>query len=137
MRRLPAPALPPPPPPPNNGARASDSPKLGEERLPTGVARFTRLKTFWKLMDTLRLYRFSLGAAPPPPCGPSAATFAPAPPPPAARFGPPGPPAGRLSPPPPVAAWPAVFAATALPPLITPKAKLRLTRKLTTNDPGA
>src|SRR5262245_10116122 len=110
MRRLPAPVLPPPPPPnpPNAPPSPNDSPKLGEARLPTGVERFTRLKRFWKLMETLRVYFFSLGAPPPPPppCGPIAATFAPAPPPPPASDGPPGPPTGRLSPPPAVAVWP-------------------------------
>src|SRR6185503_13532836 len=130
MRRLPAPALPPagPPNPPNAAPSPSDSPKLGDARLPTGVARFTWFKMFWKLIETFRLYRFSLAGAPPPgPCGPAPAGLGP----PAAAtagvppgpLGPPGPPAGR--------------AAAALPRLMFPKANARLTRRFITNAPGA
>src|SRR5262245_13759260 len=108
MRRFPAPVLPPPPPkPPKLPASPSDCPKFGDSKLPTGVPRFTRLKRFWKLIETFRLNLFSLGALPDgPPCGPApaAATLAgapPPPPPPAAIIGPPpGPPAARFSPPP-------------------------------------
>src|SRR5829696_3914722 len=93
-------------------------------------------------METLRVYRFSLGAAALPPCGPAptAATLAPPPPPPPTMAGPPGPPAGRLSGPAPLAAavCPAGLAwAAAFPLLITPKANERLTRILATNAPGA
>src|SRR5688572_25590381 len=95
MRRLPAPVL--PPPPPNTPTTPCDSPKLGDDRLPIGVERFTWFSIFWKLMETLRLYLFSLGATALAPCGPApiAATLGP-PPPPAA--GPPGPPPGPLGP---------------------------------------
>src|SRR5262245_29204378 len=138
MRRLPAPVLPPPPPkPPNAPPKPSDSPKLGDDKLPTGVPRFTWFKRFWKLIETFRLYLFSLGAAAPPPCGPgpapTAATFMAAPPPPAIE-GPPGPPAGLLSaaaPLPLAAVCPPGFAAAALARWITPKANTRLMRMLT------
>src|ERR1051325_10942080 len=133
MRRLPAPLLPPPGPPnpPNAPPTPSDSPKLGDARVPTGVARFTWFKMFWKLIETFTLYRFSLAGPPPPPCGPGPAPVGLAPPPPPAAAaatagvppGPPGPPAGR--------------AAAALPRWMLPKANARLTRRLTTNAPGA
>src|ERR1051326_1595736 len=100
MRRLPAPVLPPPPPkPPNAGPTPNDSPKLGDARLPTGGPRFTWFRRFWKLIETLRVYFFSL-AGPPPPCGPGPPPATRAAPPPAAAAGaPPGPPAGRAPPP--------------------------------------
>src|ERR1044072_5404795 len=75
---------------------------------------------FWKLMETFRLYLFSLGAAAPPPCGPGPAV--------ATR----GAPAGATGP-----AAAGLAAAAALPRLIFPKANARLIRRLTTNDPGA
>src|SRR5215217_7719584 len=131
MRRLPAPVLPPPPPPkpPNDPPNPNDSPKLGDAKLPTGVERFTRFNKFWKLMETFRLYFFSLGAAAPTPCGPGPTAAALCAPPPAPT-GPPGPAAGRLS----LPAGPE-GAAAALP-LLT-NAKARLTRRLTTKEPGA
>src|SRR6185295_2578248 len=127
MRRLPAPVLPPPPKPPNEPPNPTDSPKLGDDKLPTGGPRFTRLKRFWKLIETFRLYLFSLAAAPPAPCGPAGPTAA-------VLAGPPGPPAGAAA-----AACPAgLEAAAALPPrLITPNANVRLRRMLTTKVPGA
>src|SRR5215216_2977671 len=121
MRRLPAPVLPPPgpPKPPNAPPNPSDSPKFGDDKFPTGVPRFTRLRMFWKLIDTFRLYLFSLGAAAPPPCGP----------------GPPGPTrCGAAAATGPAAAG---LAAAALPLLIFPKANVRLIRRLATNEPGA
>src|SRR5690242_6740866 len=134
MRRLPAPVLPPPPPnPPNAGPTLNDSPKLGDARLPTGGPRFTWFRRFWKLIETLRVYLFSLAGPPPPPCGPGPvpATRAAPPPPAAAAAGaPPGPPAGRAPPP----CWPA---AAALLLLMLPKANARLTRRFTTKAPGA
>src|ERR1043166_5235670 len=147
MRRLPAPVLPGAPKPPNAPPSPSDSPKLGDDKLPTGRPRFTRLKIFWKLIETFRLYLFSL-AAPAPPCGPTptAAVRAPLPPPPCAPTPPAAvraplpPPAGAGPPGPPAAAaavCPVGFAAAALPRLMTPNANARLTRRLTTNAPGA
>src|ERR1043166_6397366 len=130
MRRLPAPVLPGAPKPPNAPPSPSDSPKLGEDKLPTGTPRFTRLKRFWKLIETFRLYRFSLAAAPAPPCGPTPTATVLAPPPVAA--GPPGPPAGDAA-----ALCPAGRAAAALPWLMTPNANARLIRRLTTKAPGA
>src|ERR1051325_1444129 len=131
MRRLPAPVLPGAPNPPNAPPRLTDSPKLGDDKLPTGVPRFTWLKTFWKLIEAVRLYLFSLAAAPPPcgPVGPIAAVLAP-PPPPVAGAGPAGPRAGA-------AAVCAPGFAAALPRLIAPNAKARLMRRLTTEAPGA
>src|SRR5690242_7045720 len=129
MRRLPAPVLPGAPKPPNAPPRLTDSPKLGDDKLPTGVPRFTWLKRFWKLIEAVRLYFFSLAAPPPAPCGPAgpiAAVLAPAP-----GAGPPGPPAGVA------AVCPPGFAAAALPRWIAPNAKARLMRRLTTKAPGA
>src|SRR5215212_1385721 len=73
---------------------------------------------FWKLMETLRVYRFSLEAAALPLCGPA-------------------PTAATLGPPPLAAAVCPAGLAAALPLLITPKANERLTRILATNAPGA
>src|ERR1041385_2829531 len=125
MRRLPAPVLPGAPKPPNAPPSPSDSPKLGEDKLPTGTPRFTRLKIFWKLIETFRLYLFSLAAAPAPPCGPTPTAAV------RAQLPPPGQPVGAA------AVCPVGFAAAALPRLMTPNANARLTRRLTTNAPGA
>src|ERR1044072_5523163 len=141
MRRLPAPVEPPPPPPkpPKLGAKPTDSPKLGEDKLPTGGPRFTRLNWFWKLSETFMVKRLSLGGAPPP-CGPAPgptpATLPPPPPTPVGTFGPPVPPAGRLGAPV-VVGCPCDWAAALFRLLMVPNANVRLTRILTTTEPGA